>query len=119
MVKTAKEPLQLVDDCRFVVEKKGDLHEVKSSHRWHSTTRLRWFAVVAMFPDALAQRSDLRLPIRSGGLGQVARLLRVAVVVVAVIVVALIIIIIVIVIVFLVGLCSKPELGGDRLIGSI
>jgi hypothetical protein len=70
-----------------------------------------------MFPDALAQRSDLRLPIRSGGLGQVARLLRVAVVVVAVIVVALIIIIIVIV--FLVGLCSKPELGGDRLIGSI
>ncbi len=51
------------------------------------------------------------------GLGQVARLLRVAVVVVAVIVVALIIIIIVIV--FLVGLCSKPELGGDRLIGSI
>jgi hypothetical protein len=72
-----------------------------------------------MFPDALAQRSDLRLPIRSGGLGQVARLLRVAVVVVAVIVVALIIIIIVIVIVFLVGLCSKPELGGDRLIGSI
>jgi hypothetical protein len=72
-----------------------------------------------MFPDALAQRSDLRLPIRSGGLGQVARLLRVAVVVVAVIVIALIIIIIVIVIVFLVGLCSKPELGGDRLIGSI
>jgi len=70
-----------------------------------------------MFPDALAQRSDLRLPIRSGGLGQVARLLRVAVVVVAVIVVALIIIIIIIVI--LVGLCSKPELGGDRLIGSI